>query len=53
VDKKTLDEDHINQEPMYEEITQCRKEMPMEENTAYGHITTSYYYNNNHPHNHF
>ena len=43
--KKTLDEDHINQQPMYEEITlshvQCHKEisMSMEENAAYGNIT--------------
>ena len=39
VAKKTLDEDHINEEPKYyEEITQCRKEIQMEENAAYGNI---------------
>jgi membrane protein implicated in regulation of membrane protease activity len=48
VDKKTLDEDHVNQEPTYEDITQCRKEMPMEENAAYGNIK---YYTT--AHNHF
>ena len=37
VAKKTS-EDH-NQQPTYEEITQCHKEVQMEENTAYGHIT--------------
>jgi hypothetical protein len=47
VDKKTLDED-ITQEPTYEEITQCHKEMPMEENAAYGNIK---YYTT--AHNHF
>ena len=28
--------DH-NQEPTYDEITQCRKDIPMDENSAYGH----------------
>ena len=37
VAKKT-DEDHINQQPVYEEVTQCHKGIPMEENAAYGHI---------------
>ena len=31
-------EDH-NQQPTYEEITQCPKDILMEENAAYGHIT--------------
>ena len=38
VAKKTLEEDH-NQPPTYEEITQCHKDILMEENDAYGHIT--------------
>ena len=38
VTKKTSEEDH-NQQPTYEEITQCHKEVLMEENAAYGHIT--------------
>ena len=36
VAKKTLD--NHNQEPTYEEIAQCRKDISMDENTAYGHI---------------
>ena len=41
VAKKSL-EDHINQQPTYEEITQCRKDsnIEMELNTSYGHIIT-------------
>ena len=39
VSKKSL-EDHINQQPTYEEITQCRKDsnIKMELNASYGHI---------------
>ena len=37
VTKKTSKEDHSEQ-PTYEEITQCHKEILMEENTAYGYI---------------
>ena len=41
VTKKSL-EDHINQQPMYEEITQCYKDsnIEMELNTSYGRIVT-------------
>ena len=41
VAKKSL-EDHINQQPMYEEITQCYKDssIEMELNASYGHIVT-------------
>ena len=38
VAKNTLGEDH-NQQPMYEEIIQYHKELSMEENAAYVHIT--------------
>ena len=37
VAKKSTSEDP-NQQPTYEEITRCRKGIPMEENTAYGHV---------------
>ena len=37
--KKTLDDP--NQQPTYyDEITECHKAIPMEENAAYGHIIT-------------
>ena len=40
--KKTLDEDHINEEPTYEDIVLCHQDnniiIPMAENAAYGHI---------------
>ena len=37
VAKKSLEDP--NQQPMYEDITQCRKDIiPMDENTAYAHI---------------
>ena len=41
VAKKSL-EDHINQQLMYEEIVQCRKDsnIEMELNTSYGRIVT-------------
>ena len=42
VAKKTLDEDHNNEEPTYEDIVTvpCHQDIiPMEENAAYGHIT--------------
>ena len=38
VAKNTLGEDH-NQQPTYEEIIQYHKELSMEENAAYVHIT--------------
>ena len=38
VAKMSTSED-LNQQPTYEEITQYRKGIPMEENTAYGHVT--------------
>ena len=34
---KKISEDS-NQQPTYEEIIQCRKDIPMDENTAYGNI---------------
>ena len=37
---KKPSEDH-NQQQTYEEITQCHRDIPMEENAAYGHITPS------------
>lgn len=38
--KKTLDEDHINKEPTYEDIVLYHQDIiiPMAENAAYGHI---------------
>ena len=37
VAKKTSED--LNQQPTYEEITQCHKDILMDENVAYGHIT--------------
>ena len=41
VAKKTLDEDHSNEDPTYEDIIPCHQDnmIPLEENAAYGHIT--------------
>ena len=36
---KKISEEDQNQQPTYEEITQSHKEISMEENAAYGHIT--------------
>ena len=36
--KKTSEKDQ-NQQPTYEEITQCHEEISVEENAAYDHVT--------------
>ena len=42
VAKKTLDEDHSNEDPTYDDIVPCHQDniiIPLEENAAYGHVT--------------
>ena len=39
VAKKTSDEDHSNEDPTYEDIIPRHNMIPLEGNTAYGHIT--------------